>query len=231
MPRTRTSDTNGPRAAVPGPAAPRDQAVPGDRVAPDRSGQDRVSRDGVPRNRTERVRAPRDRNARDRDAGNRAARSRMRLPEAGRQRQSDGAGTACGKAAGPTRRSAGPRRRLTAVGAGVVAATVTLLGALADNLLLGGLGVLFGLVYVALCFQLAVRVRSADLLAAPVSGPIAFALALLLLGPTPGRGFAGHLMGLTGGLATRAGWLFAGTGLAAVIALARYVAMRRAHTC
>ncbi|MGA5700786.1 DUF6542 domain-containing protein [Peterkaempfera bronchialis] len=116
------------------------------------------------------------------------------------------------------------------MGTGVVALAVTLLGALADSLLLGGPGVLFGMVYVAVCFQLAVRVRPADLPAAPIAGPIAFALALLLLGPTSGAGFGGHVMGLTGGLATQAGWLFAGTGVAAAIVVARAVAIRRSRT-
>lgn len=110
-----------------------------------------------------------------------------------------------------------------------MALVATLLGALADNLLLGGLGVLFGVVYIAVCFQLAVRVRAADLPAAPIAGPIAFALALLVFGPSSGSGLGGHVMGLAGGLATRAGWLFAGTGLAALIAAARHVALRRSR--
>jgi hypothetical protein len=115
------------------------------------------------------------------------------------------------------------------VGTGVVALVVTFLGALADDLLLGGFGVLFGVVYVAVCFQLAVRVRAADLPAAPISGPIAFALAMLVFGPTSGSGIGGHVMGLAGGLATRAGWLFGGTAVAAVIVAARHVALRRSR--
>ena len=130
------------------------------------------------------------------------------------------------------RRGAGRSRpgrpaRLTAVGTGVVAVAATLAAAGLDRLLFGGLGVLFGLGYLVVCFQLAVRVRPADLLAAPISGPIAFAAALLVLGPVSSSGVTAQVVALATGLALRAGWLFSGTGLAAVIVLARFVAQRR----
>ena len=117
--------------------------------------------------------------------------------------------------------------RLTAVGTGVLAVGATLLAAGVDRLVFGGLGVLFGLAYLVVCFQLAVRVRLADLLAAPISGPIAFAVALLLLGPVSSTGVTAQVVALATGLALRAGWLFSGTGLAAAIVLARFVAQRR----
>ncbi|MFJ8042873.1 DUF6542 domain-containing protein [Kitasatospora sp. NPDC096147] len=121
----------------------------------------------------------------------------------------------------------GPPARLTAVGTGLLALVGTLLAAGADRLLFGDLGVLFGLGYIAVCFQLAVRVRLADLPAAPISGPIAFAAALLVLGPVSAPGVTGQVVGLASGLALRAGWLFTGTGLAAVIVAARFLAQRR----
>ncbi|WP_395294543.1 DUF6542 domain-containing protein [Kitasatospora hibisci] len=108
-----------------------------------------------------------------------------------------------------------------------MAATVAAAGL--DRLLFGGLGVLFGIGYLVVCFQLAVRVRFADLLAAPISGPIAFAVALLLLGPVASAGVTAQVVALATGLALRAGWLFSGTGLAAVIVLARFVAQKRIH--
>ena len=117
--------------------------------------------------------------------------------------------------------------RLTGVGTALAAAVGTLLVAGVDRLLFGGLGVLFGLGYLMVCFQLAVRVRYPDLPAAPISGPIAFALALLLVAPAEASGLTGRLVALASGLAVRAGWLFAGTGLAAVIVTARFVAQRR----
>ncbi|MEV4556921.1 DUF6542 domain-containing protein [Kitasatospora sp. NPDC049285] len=116
--------------------------------------------------------------------------------------------------------------RLTAVGTGVVATAGTLAVAGLDRLLFGGLGVLFGLGYLVVCFQLAVRVRYSDLPAAPICGPIAFAAALVLFQPVTAHGVTGQLVSLAGGLALRAGWLFTGTGLAAAIVTARYLAQR-----
>ncbi|MFD8594603.1 DUF6542 domain-containing protein [Kitasatospora sp. NPDC059646] len=126
-------------------------------------------------------------------------------------------------------RAGGPPARLTAVGTGVAAVAGTLVFAAVDRLVFGGLGVLFGLGYLVVCFQLAVRVRYPDLPAAPICGPIAFAAALVLLQPDAANGITGHVVALAGGLALRAGWLFTGTGLAAAIVTARYVAQRRRH--
>ncbi|WP_327068688.1 hypothetical protein OG500_23350 [Kitasatospora sp. NBC_01250] len=124
-------------------------------------------------------------------------------------------------------RRPGPPTRLTAIGTGLLSVLGTLAFGLLDQLFFGGLGVLFGLGFLVVCFQSAVRVRLADLPAAPISGPIAFALAIGLLGPAPLPGVIGQLLALAGGLAQRAGWLFAGTGLATVIVAARFVAQRR----
>jgi len=129
--------------------------------------------------------------------------------------------------AGRERQRTGRPARLTGIGTGVVAVAGTLVAAGLDRLLFGGLGVLFGLGYLVVCFQLAVRVRFADLPAAPISGPIAFAVALVLLQPVVAKGITGQVVALAAGLALRAGWLFAGTGLAAAIVAARYVAQRR----
>ncbi|MFF0298936.1 DUF6542 domain-containing protein [Kitasatospora sp. NPDC004614] len=127
------------------------------------------------------------------------------------------------------RRAGGRPARLTAVGTGVVAVAGTLVAAGVDRLVFGGLGVLFGLGYLVVCFQLAVRVRYPDLPAAPICGPIAFAAALVLLQPGATNGVTGQVVALAGGLALRAGWLFTGTGLAAAIVTARYIAQRRRH--
>ncbi|BAJ30573.1 hypothetical protein KSE_47930 [Kitasatospora setae KM-6054] len=140
---------------------------------------------------------------------------------AARQRRGGG-GTGGGTGSG-----SGRPARLTAVGTGVAAAAGALAFAGVDRLLFGGLGVLFGLGYLVVCFQLAVRVRYSDLAAAPICGPIAFAAALVLLQPGPSQGVTGEVVALAGGLALRAGWLFAGTALAAAIVTARYVAQRR----
>ncbi|MER5863915.1 DUF6542 domain-containing protein [Kitasatospora sp. NPDC002040] len=126
-----------------------------------------------------------------------------------------------------TKGRSGPPARLTAVGTGVLALVGALAVAAVDRLLFGGLGWLFGLGYLVLCFQLAVRVRLADLPAAPISGPIAFALALLCFGPASVPGVTGQVVALASGLALRAGWLFTGTGLAVLIVAARFLAQRR----
>ncbi|MFD9690227.1 DUF6542 domain-containing protein [Kitasatospora sp. NPDC059088] len=127
------------------------------------------------------------------------------------------------------RRRTGRPTRLTAIGTGVLAVLATLAVAGLDRLLFEDLGWLFGLGYLVVCFQLAVRVRYADLLAAPISGPIAFAVALLALAPVSSSGVTAQVVALATGLALRAGWLFSGTGLAALIVLARFVAQRRFH--
>ncbi len=121
----------------------------------------------------------------------------------------------------------GPPTRLTGVGTGVLSVVGTLGFGLLDQLLFGGLGVLFGLGFVFVCFQTAVRVRLADLPSAPISGPISFAAAVALLGPVTVPGVIGQVLALCSGLALRAGWLFAGTGLAAAIVGARFLAQRR----
>jgi hypothetical protein len=126
-----------------------------------------------------------------------------------------------------TKARGGPPARLTAVGTGVLAVVATLAVAVGDRLLFGGLGVLFGLGYLVVCFQLAVRVRLADLPAAPISGPIAFALALICCAPGSASGVTGQVVALASGLALRAGWLFTGTGLAVAIVAARFLAQRR----
>ncbi|MFJ2777612.1 DUF6542 domain-containing protein [Kitasatospora sp. NPDC087315] len=149
-------------------------------------------------------------------------RLRLRLPLAAR-----GERPAEGRVYGRQRN--GRPTRLTAIGTGVAALVATVAVAGLDRLVFGGLGPLFGIGYLVICFQLAVRVRFADLPAAPISGPIGFAVALLLFGPVTSTGTTAQVVALATGLALRAGWLFSGTGLAAAIVLARFVAQRRIH--
>jgi hypothetical protein len=105
----------------------------------------------------------------------------------------------------------------------------TLLGGAVDFWLFGGTGILMGVVYIGVCFQVAVRVRPADLAVAPICGPIAFAATLLVLGAGPDSGVLGRLVGLATSLALQAGWLFTGTTVSLVIVLARHVALRLAR--
>ncbi|MFC5908961.1 DUF6542 domain-containing protein, partial [Streptacidiphilus monticola] len=119
----------------------------------------------------------------------------------------------------------GPRR-LTAVGSGALTLAVTLAGGAVDAWLFDDSGWLLGLAYLVACFQAAVRVRPADLAAAPIAGPICFALTLVLVGPSAGPGVSGQIVGLATALALHAAWLFGGTGLSAAIVLARHLALR-----
>jgi hypothetical protein len=119
--------------------------------------------------------------------------------------------------------------RLTAVGGAVVTLGGTFAGGAVDTWLFGGSGALMGLVYVLVSFQVAVRVRPVDLAAAPISGPIAFAVTLgVLNGPATG-GLFGQLIGLATSLALQAGWLFTGTAVSVVITLARHFTLNRAR--
>ena len=119
--------------------------------------------------------------------------------------------------------------RLTAVGGAVVTFGGTFAGGAVDTWLFGGAGILLGLVYLVVSFQVAVRIRPADLAAAPISGPISFAVTLGILGSVPMPGLVGHLIGLAASLAMQAGWLFAGTAVSVVITLARHFALSRAR--
>ncbi|WP_152627022.1 DUF6542 domain-containing protein [Streptacidiphilus melanogenes] len=122
----------------------------------------------------------------------------------------------------------GPQR-LTAIGCGLLLLVTCLAAGALDSLLFDSSGVLLGLVYIAASFQASVKVRSSDLAAAPISGPICFALALLFFGPDLGPGWGGHVIGLAEALALDAGWLFAGTGLSVAIAVARHFSLSHAR--
>lgn len=108
----------------------------------------------------------------------------------------------------------------------MVLSIVTLFGGLVDALVFDGPGALFGVVFLLACFFAAARVRSSDLMAAPVSAPIAFALTLALTAPASGEGLSGQVLGVATGLAMQAGWLYAGTLIAAGLSLLRYFTLR-----
>jgi hypothetical protein len=125
------------------------------------------------------------------------------------------------------------RRRgtLTALGAGVVITVPPLAVGLLEELLRdGGPGVLFELAFVAACVAGALHVRRSDLLAAPVSAPIAFTVMLLVHVFTGSRGGIGdRVLGLPQSLAVTAPWLFSGTILAGVVVGLRFLVQRRAE--
>lgn len=112
---------------------------------------------------------------------------------------------------------------------------VTVLAGTVDAMLFDGPGVFFGVVFVAVCATAAVYVRPYDLVAAPVSAPIAFALGIGLTADSGDGGVVGRLLGLFTGLALMTGWLYTGTVLAALIvgvrALRQPSRRRRSRRC
>ncbi|CAG6394102.1 hypothetical protein NMG29_32405 [Streptomyces cocklensis] len=128
-----------------------------------------------------------------------------------------------------------PRPRLTGLGTGVLVTLVTVLAGTVDAMLFDGPGTFFGVVFVAVSVTAAVYVRPYDLVAAPVSAPIAFALGIGLTADSGGGGLVGHLLGLFTGLALMTGWLYTGTVAAALIVAVRALLLpsrrRRSRRC
>lgn len=119
-----------------------------------------------------------------------------------------------------------PAARLTGLGSGLLTALAMLgVGAL-DALLLGGSPEVYGVFFLIGAAACALWVRPAELMTAPVSVPIAYAVGAVPLGEST-EGVAGRLMSMVTLLSLTAGWLYAGTLLAALIALVRRVLLIR----
>ncbi|MFE5818064.1 DUF6542 domain-containing protein [Streptomyces sp. NPDC056479] len=116
-----------------------------------------------------------------------------------------------------------PDPRLTGLGSGLFCGAVMLLLGYLDVLLFGSSFTVYGVLYLPVCALTAVWVREGDLLTAPVVVPIAFAVGVLPV--AGGGGLGGQLMGLVTALATEAGWLYAGTLIAALVVVVRRVRM------
>lgn len=78
----------------------------------------------------------------------------------------------------------------------------------------------YGVLFLPVAAVTALWVRPADLITAPVSVPIAFAVGVWPVAGGSG-GFGGQVMGVVTALSMHAGWLYAGTLVAALIALGR----------
>jgi hypothetical protein len=116
-----------------------------------------------------------------------------------------------------------PNPRLTGLGAGLFAAVAMLAAGAVDRVLFGGSAPAYGLLFLPVSVTTALWVRPADLVTAPISVPIAFAVGSLLISEGAGGGLGGSVMGVLTTLALHAGWLYAGTLLAAVIMVVRRV--------
>ncbi|MFH8880514.1 DUF6542 domain-containing protein [Streptomyces californicus] len=121
-----------------------------------------------------------------------------------------------------------PNPRLTGIGAGLFACLTMFVLACLDRLLFDSSELVYGLLFLPVSALTALWVRPADLVTAPISVPIAFAVGVF---PISGGsdGFGGQLMGLVTALAVHAGWLYGGTLIAGLIASVRKVRLMRAR--
>ncbi|MFE5485846.1 DUF6542 domain-containing protein [Streptomyces sp. NPDC056527] len=115
-----------------------------------------------------------------------------------------------------------PNPRLTGLGAGLFASATMLLLGLLDQLLLDGSPLAYGLLFLPVSALTALWVRTADLVTAPISVPIAFAVGVVPIAGGTG-GFGGQAMAVVTALAVQAGWLYGGTLVAGLITCVRKV--------
>ncbi|MFD3697302.1 DUF6542 domain-containing protein [Streptomyces sp. NPDC058646] len=117
-----------------------------------------------------------------------------------------------------------PRPRLTGLGGGLFACAAMVVAAGIAWLLFGASLFVYGLLFVPVAAATALWIRPADLVTAPISVPIAFAAGVWPISGGSG-GFGGQLMGLVSALSLHAGWLYAGTLVAALIVVVRKAAL------
>lgn len=115
-----------------------------------------------------------------------------------------------------------PSPRLTGIGAGLFAALTMFVLACLDRLLLDSSEVVYGVLFLPVSALTALWVRPADLVTAPISVPIAFAVGVIPISGGP-SGFGGQTMALVTALAVHAGWLYGGTLIAGLIATVRKI--------
>ncbi|MER6288025.1 DUF6542 domain-containing protein [Streptomyces sviceus] len=122
-----------------------------------------------------------------------------------------------------------PNPRLTGLGGGLFCAGLMFALGFLVSLLFGSSLTLYGVLFVPVSVLTSVWMRRGDLLTAPIIVPIAFAVGLLPVADS-GGGTSGRLMGLFTALATQAGWLYAGTLAAGLIALVRRIRLVRGRS-
>ncbi|MBL1099148.1 DUF6542 domain-containing protein [Streptomyces coffeae] len=118
------------------------------------------------------------------------------------------------------RRPSWPDPRLTGLGTGLLT-TLGMLGfGCLDALLFAGSPTVYSWFFLFACAACAMWVRPADLLAGPITVPLAFTAGLLPINDG-GEGFAGQAIGVFTLLSLHAGWLYSGTLLTVLIVLVR----------
>ncbi|MGW2614823.1 DUF6542 domain-containing protein [Streptomyces sp. NPDC001500] len=113
-----------------------------------------------------------------------------------------------------------PNPRLTGLGGGLFSGALMFVLGCLDQLLFGASLTVYSVLFLPVCVLTGLWVRGAELLAAPVVMPIAFAFGLLPVAKS-GDGAGERLAGLVTALATQVGWLYGGTLLAGLTILAR----------
>lgn len=119
-----------------------------------------------------------------------------------------------------------PSPRLTGLGGGLFSAALMFVLGTLDRLLLDSSPVVYGVLFLPVSAVTALWVRPADLVTAPICVPIAFAAGIIPIAGGVG-GFGGQTMAVVTALALHAGWLYAGTLVAGVIATVRKARMVR----
>lgn len=110
--------------------------------------------------------------------------------------------------------------RLTGLGGGLFACAAMVLVAGIAWLLFASSLFAYGLLFLPVAAATALWVRPADLVTAPITVPIAFAVGVWPISGGSG-GFGGELMGLVSALSLHAGWLYGGTLIAGLIVVVR----------
>ncbi|MET7933713.1 DUF6542 domain-containing protein [Streptomyces sp. NPDC005322] len=117
-----------------------------------------------------------------------------------------------------------PSPRLTGLGAGLLTPLAMLGVGCVDGLLFSGSVTVYSVFFLLACLACGLWVRPADLLAGPVTVPLAYTVGLVPINDGA-RGFGGQAVGVFTALSLNAGWLYAGTLLTALIVLVRRAAL------
>jgi hypothetical protein len=113
-----------------------------------------------------------------------------------------------------------PVLRLTGLGTGLLATVAMLAAGCLDAVLLSGSPAAYGVVFLLVACAGGLRIRPAELVAAPVSMPLAFTVGVVPINDGE-DGLSGQVVGVFTSLSLEAGWLYAGTLLTSLIVLVR----------
>lgn len=125
-----------------------------------------------------------------------------------------------------------PSPRLTGLGAGLLTTLAMLAFGCLDGLLFSGSATVYSVFFLLACAVCGLWVRPADLLAGPVTMPLAYTVGLLPINDGA-QGVSGQALGVFTALSLHAGWLYSGTLLTVLIVVVRratLITQRRRQT-